>query len=79
LKRTIIGYKERSLVLKRTATEYNKRGLPLSYSAEFMILFHTDMNAIFHVLQELVFNTMVFDAPTYWSFPSVHHTNMAVV
>lgn len=79
MKRTIIGYKKRSLVSKRTATEHKKRRLPLSYSSEFMILFHTHMNAIFHVLQELNFNSMAVDAPTYWSFSSVHHTNMAVV
>jgi len=44
-----------------------------------MILFHTHMNAIFRVLQELDFNSMVVDAPTYWSFSSAHHTDIQVV
>lgn len=79
MKRTIIGYKKRSLVSKRTATECNKKGLPLRYLEEFMILFHTHMNAIFHIWGELNFNSMAFDAPTNWSFSSVFHTNMAVV
>jgi hypothetical protein len=70
---------EKELSFEAEGYRIQQEGLPLSYSAEFMILFRTHMNAIFHVLQELNFNSMAVDAPTYWSFSSVHNTNMAVV
>ena len=44
-----------------------------------MILFHTHMIAICHVLQKWNLNSMAVDAATYWLFSSVHHTKMAVV